>query len=225
MRQWLTDVIQRGTLSEQTEGYLYGRGCKPETLKDFGFFNWDTRELSFAPDHSFAKKYGAKGERLQGWMIWPLYTPRGVLAGFEGRSTRSKVISCYLIPPTYLWNSVWIGMPQAMPLIWDGGAVWVVEGLFDLLPLQWVIPEGDVVLASRRAGLTDEMLNFLIRFARSTFMVYDRDSSGRRETQKALKALRAAGKFCQDVRYGGGGDPGEVWDSGGVLAMRENFRL
>lgn len=225
MRRWLTNVIQCGTLREDTASYLYGRGCKPESMRDMGFFNWNTQGIDPAPDREFTKKYGPKGEKLQQWVIWPLYTPKGVLAGFEGRAPEKKIISCYLISPDFHWNSVWIGMPQAMPLIWGGGTVWVVEGLFDLLPLQWVIPTGDVVLASRRAGLTEDQLSFLVRFARSVNMVYDRDAAGQRESQKVLRALRDYRVPCREITYGGGKDPGEIWMSGGVAALQKTFSL
>lgn len=223
MRKWIADAVQRGSLQEASEIYLYGRGCKPEVLQGMGFFNWNPRDLDPAPDQDFTKKYGPRGERLRGWLIWPLYTPRGILAGFEGRATTGKVISCYLLSPEYHWNSAWIGMPQGMARLWAGGAAWIVEGLFDLLPMQWIVPEQDAVLASRRAGLTEDQMNFLIRFASSVNMVYDRDAAGKRESWKAMKALRAVGVRCQEIRYGGGKDPGVVWDAGGVVALQENF--
>jgi DNA primase len=226
-------------LSEDNEGYVLGRGGKDQSIQEIGVTTWAPlqeppplggTELAF-----WRSKYGPLGEKLSGWLTWPLWSPRGRVLGFVARRTDVKVIERYLLPEA-AWNPIWTGLTSGkMRRIWEGSDVWVVEGLFDLLPLEWAIPENDVVLGSERAHLTDKHVTFLRRFARGWIrVVYDNDPTGRKgsvgwfdeEAKKfrpgAVARLEKCGLRAVDVRYQGK-DPGEVWKRGGASAMREAF--
>lgn len=232
----MAEVIAAGTLSEECEGYLLGRGFKEETIRDLGCITWTPPEEPVSKDDEWLR-FGpmGKGEYLRGRLILPLWSPRGGLLGFEARKITQKKISRYLLPEA-AWNPVWAGLsPSGMQKIWDGGNVWVCEGFFDVAPLQWCIPEKDVSLGSVRAKLTAKHIQFLRRFCRgSVFIVYDNDEAGRKgvvgwvdESGKkhwgALQSLEHAGLRCYDVRYSGGGDPGEIYSRRGVTALRAEF--
>jgi DNA primase len=61
--------------------------------------------------------------------------------------------------------------------------VWVSEGFFDASALEWCAPETDVCLASVRAKLTQQHVDFLRRFCRGMVnMLYDNDETGRNGT-------------------------------------------
>lgn len=236
---WLAEHLERCTLSEDAEGYALGRGAKESSIEEIGLITWQPLEETpplEGPDLKFwNKKYGPFGEKLIGWLVWPLRSPRGKIIGFTGRRTDLKIIERYLLPEA-AWNPVWTGLtPERMQRIWDGADIWVVEGIFDLLPLEWAIPAKDVVLGSERARLTDKHIEFLRRHCRGWVkMVYDNDETGRRgvvgwydaeakaHRQGALSRLERVGLRCQDVRYSGK-DPGEVWKKGGAPAMRAAF--
>ena len=139
---------------------------------------------------------------------------------------QQKHIFRFLSFPKANWNSVWIMNPSSPQKIWDGGSVWIVEGVFDLFPMEWVIPPQDVILASIRAGLTRKHVDFLRSVGvPMVHMVYDRDAAGRSATEKALKMLGAAGILSNRVSYTGGKDPGEIWDSGGKEGLLRAFHL
>jgi DNA primase len=117
--------------------------------------------------------------------------------------------------------------------MWDGANVWVVEGLFDMFAMEWVIPERDVVLSSIRAAMTRWHIEFLRRFHSKVYMTYDRDETGRRGIQGyvddsgkrkmgAMDILRKEGLECVDVPYRGGKDPGELWDKYGK-GIKDHF--
>jgi DNA primase len=110
-----------------------------------------------------------------------------------------------------------------MDKIWKGGTVWVVEGVFDLFALNWAVPDKDVVLASLRARLTKNHINFLQRYASSVNLVYDRDEAGRVGTHRALKDFRSNGIDGRDFPYNGGKDPGELWDRYGSQGLIKSF--
>lgn len=234
---WLTEALAVCPLDEATAGYCYGRGVKDEFLANEGVKTWQPTATP-VPEEHFTKAYGAHGERLAGYMACPMWSPKGTLIGCEFRTTMgNKNIQDYRLPNTR-WAPFFLGMKQAMPKVWAGGSVWIVEGLFDLAPLDWVIPKTDAVLATVRAKLSDQHVAFLRRFMVKgawVHMCYDKDETGRKatvgwndaETGKrrygALEALQRVGLPCRDVPYSGGKDPGELWDAGGIKAIRKMF--
>jgi len=230
---WLSDTIQQCELSEKVEDYLLGRGLKESTIKSEGMITWAPPEEP-SPDSDFARRYGPYGDRLKNMALCPVWSPKGIIIGFEARAIDQKFITDYRLPEA-AWSPFWLGTRGAIEKIWAGGDVWIGEGLFDKAPLEWAVPETDAVLASVRAKLTRRHVEFLKRFCKGwVHMVYDRDESGRHgvlgykdETGKyhwgALDALRQAGLKCRDITYQGGKDPGEIWDAGGIVAVRKAF--
>lgn len=231
---WLAEALAECSLTEEVEGYLLGRGAKESTIAAEGIVTWRPTKDP-VPNEEFRKKYGPHGEKLDGFLMCPVRSPKGVLIGFEARNIRVKVISDFRLPEAQ-WNPFFLGARSAMPAIWAGGDVWICEGLFDKTALEWAVPSGDAVLATVRAKLSDAHVEFLRRFCKGTVhMVYDRDETGRKatvgwidqETGKkrygALDVLPKVGLKCRDVFYRGGKDPGEIWDRGGAAAVRAAF--
>jgi len=222
MGQWLVEALENCTLTEPVEEYLLGRGAKEESYREMGIKTWQLGKTP-APCKMFRKRYGDRGERLRGCLTTPFHSPSGKLVGFEARRTNKKWISDYRLMPESKWLPIWLGTKRAMPKLWDGGSAWVVEGLFDLFALEWVVPEVDAVLASVRAALSYSHVQFLRRFAKYVHMTYDEDSAGRAGTDKAIFSLNRVRVPCGEVRYCGGKDPGEIWDHGGEEALRLAF--
>jgi hypothetical protein len=235
---WLAQTLAEQELTEDVEGYLLGRGGLEEHYRELGVVTWQA-DYAGITDESFLAKYGTSKDRLDltGWLICPIWSPKGKVLGFEARNTQKKALSEFVLPEA-VWNPIWLGLsPNAMQKVWAGGDVWVVEGLFDLFPMQWVVPEGDVVLATLRARLTDKHVEFLRRFCKGrVHMVYDLDEQGRKATSGwtdqegrfrwgALQKLKRVGLRCRDVPYSGGKDPGEIWDRGGAKALLAAFRV
>jgi hypothetical protein len=234
---WLDSALTEMVLTEEVEGYLLGRGALEESYLALGVKTWNAPMSVPLGDEAFQAKYGPGKDQLDltGWMVCPMVSPKGGVIGFEARNTKKKALSEFVLPEG-AWNPLWLGLtPEAMRRIWAGGDVWVVEGLFDLFPLQWVVPETDVVLATLRARMTDKHVEFLRRFCKGwVHMVYDQDEQGRKATHGwtdqegrfrwgALKKLGRVGLRCRDVPYSGGKDPGEIWDKGGAPALRLAF--
>ena len=231
---WLDDALKSMTLTEEVEGYLLGRGAKESTIAAEGIVTWSPTEFEI-PDPAFVKVYGPHGENLRGYSTCPVRSPKGTMIGFEARSIQKKNIQDFRFQETQ-WTPFFLGTYSAMPKIWAGGDVWICEGLFDKCPLEWAVPDNHVVLATVRAKLSDLHVEFLQRFCKGwVHMVYDQDETGRKATMGwtdaesgrrrygALDALNRVGLKCRDVPYQGGKDPGEIWDQGGVAAIRAAF--
>lgn len=231
---WLAAHFPTLTLAEAHEGYFLGRGAKEESVTRLGIKTWQPMPEP-SPDPDFCVRYGDNGERLGDWVLWPLYSPRGRVIGCAGRRGTSKTITRYLLPEA-AWQPIWTGLtPETMQRIWNGADVWVVEGIFDLFPLEWAIPEADVVLGSERAKLTDKHVEFLRRFCQGWVrVVYDNDEAGQhgvhgfigdngKKRWGALQRLDRVGVKAAAVMYRGK-DPGEVWNHGGAAGVRAAFQ-
>lgn len=233
---WLDDVLSKMSLTCDVEEYLLGRGSKDSTISDEGMVTWCSSNLdSDIPDGSWV--YGKRGEKLDGQLICPVRSPKGITIGFEARNIHKKAIQDFRLPESK-WTPFFIGTRAAMPKIWSGGDVWVVEGLFDKTAIEWAVRDSDAVLATVTARLSDLHVEFMRRFCTGWVnMVYDNDETGRRatigwvdrETGKkrsgALDLLKRAGVKCRDVPYHGGKDPGVIWDHGGVAAIKAAFPM
>lgn len=243
---FLEAALTNMMLEPSTEGYLLGRGAKEDTISELGVKTWQPLDTPHE-DPIWTKRYGpeGRGEWIEGWIVLPIYSPRGRLLGFEGRNPnpgKGLKASHYYLPEAS-WNPIWLGMrPSIMRKIWAGGAVWISEGFFDVFPLEWAVPETDVVLATGRARLGDKHLRFLSRYlCKSTLfpmvhMVYDNDETGKRavhgyldektgkERWGALRKLSRAGIGNRHVPYHGVKDPGELWDRFGPSGVRAAFQ-
>lgn len=247
---WLEDALKNMVLTEEVEGYLLGRGARDSTIQSEGMVTWH-RTAESIPDPSFTAPYGEFGEKLEGFLVCPVWSPRGNLIGFEARNPKVKIIKDYRLPESR-WNPFFLGTRGAMEKVWNGGNVWICEGLFDKTALEWAVPETDAVLATVRAKLSDSHLEFLRRFCKGTvYMTYDKDETGVKatgvpnakdgktdkwlsvgskdpETGKmrygALANLNRVGVKCRLVDFRGVKDPGDIWDHGGAEAVKSAIR-
>ena len=229
---WLEDHLAECTLTEEVEGYLLGRGAKESMIAEEHIVTWKPLAVS-SPDESFRKTCGDLGSRLTGFLVCPVRSPKGTLLGFESRNIHRKVIVDFRFPESK-WCPFWVGLQAGMSKIWAGGDVWIVEGLFDKCALEWAVPEKDAVLASVRAHLGKDHIEFLRRYCQGwVHMVYDNDVTGQQATHGkidefgkkipgALARLSKVGIRCRDVPYSGK-DPGVIWDRGGAAAIKTAF--
>lgn len=232
VRGWLQEALDLFVLEESSSDYLFSRGADEDIQVKFGMKTWDSKRISSpSPSALFKKRYYYKGERLDGRIICPLFSPGGDLLGFEARdpdpNTENKSTR-FLLDPYHLWSPIFIGMPEAMEKIWNGGDIWCVEGLFDVFAMRWVVPEKDAVVATLRAKMTDKHLLFFSRFLSDQALVriiYDRDRSGEYGLQRAIYDLKSLGIPYKEVIYWGGNDPGKIWETYGEERVREMFAL
>jgi DNA primase len=237
MNQWLESALKTSLdLPGQAEGYLLGRGVQEQAIVDLEMGVWRPPDES-APDNLFVKRYGPRGEKLEGHLVYPLRTGKGDLLGFEARSMTEKAVSQFKLDRAF-WNPVYLGLRRAMPKIWAGGDIWIGEGMFDMTALDHIVPEKDATLGALTARLTYSQIEFLRRFSQGTVnMVFDRDEKGRKatvgwtdETGKkrwgAIESLDRVEVRCRDVPYRcpvGTKDPGDIWEQHGTAGLRRAF--
>jgi len=242
MREWLTQAVLASAtdIPEDLEGYILGRGLPGVLASEMRVGIWRPPSTP-APDPVFCKRNGEFGNYREGYMTVPMWSPRGQLTGVEFRTwgEEEKQVRDYRLPESK-WIPVLMGLtPTTLQKIWDGGDVWLVEGVFDMA-LSHAIPEKDVVLGCGTARVSRNVLNFLVRFIGPGAVVhvaFDMDETGRRQitgfTDEASgkwvpgvpDRLNRVGVPSRDVSYQGGKDPGEIWERGGRMALQSAFNL
>lgn len=232
MEEWLLSGVQ--PVDPSLDAYLVKRGFTQDLIHALGLGQWVPPQ-SVAPEQTFRKKYGGRGQALEGHLAIPLRCPRGSIIGLDTREVSTKRITGYRLPKSK-WVPVWLHRPDAPQRLWKGGRAWVVEGLFDLAAIDRVIPYGDVVFATQRAALTRAHTRFLSRLCSGgVLLAYDNDESGKKGTvgwtdvesgrryYGAVQNLKLAGvPNVEHCRYLGK-DPGDVWLNQGEQGLLANF--
>lgn len=232
-RSWLIEGLSSCGLGDDCEGYLYGRGATEDAIQVMGIKEW-TPPATECPDYTFRKKYGPRGEALTGYVAIPFLSPSGLLFGVEFRCWQEKIIMDFRLPDAE-WIPGIINAPEAAYRMWNGGPIWVVEGVYDLFAIRRSVPSTHAVISTVRAGMDKATQNFIKRFCKScVIMAYDNDSTGRRVTNGwidkntgkrkygVVERLQREGIRVVNYSYRGK-DPGEVWSAGGQTALKEEF--
>lgn len=225
LKSWFQDSYDRCVLSSKTISYLEKRGANQNLIVRYGFRTWEPAD-SPCPYEPLAMKIGTYGEEMEGWLISPYLSPKGEIFGFEGRSMGAKKF-VDARSPECKWNPVFFGLtPLDMEYLWVGKnvTVWLVEGVFDLIPLKRILPPSHVVLATMTANLSYSQGQFLRRFgADQAYVAFDMDDPGRAGAEKAEERLRRAGLQVENISYLGGKDPGVIWDNFGEDGLNRFF--
>ncbi len=162
------------------------------------------------------------GKRVPHHVVFPITNLAGECRGFQFRSVvRGEKNFC-----DYLADEVGpdvFGAGQAAEAIFDAEEVWLVEGPYDLFPVQRVYPN---VVATLTARMTLSMGRSMQRLVRLVHLVYDNDPPGRQAASRVvadhggkfevrdhrLPALPIPGKTRADGSLDVTKDPGDLWE-------------
>ncbi len=240
---WLSEAIARCDLDPDDLGYLLARGAREDRVHELGITTWRSQVCEARPQDTEWARLGREGcgSRVNGMLTVPLRSARGVVVGADFRTTwvDKKTVLRHLLPEA-AWCPTFVGLTsRAADLLWSGADLWLVEGLFDMFALDWVVGDRGVVLGCGRAALSqqqDLLVQRLLSPTAAVFVVFDEDEAGRRgavggidpKTGKyhrgAVDRLRSRGVRVVDVRYSAK-DPGALWDSGGRTALQRAFGM
>lgn len=238
---WLADALARCELDPDDLGYLLARGVREDRVQELGITTWRQEACETRAGDTEWEKLGreGRGSRVDGMLAIPLRSARGAIVGADFRTTwrDKKVVLRHLLPEA-AWCPTFVGLTaRAADRLWQGADLWLVEGLFDMFALEWVVGSRGVVLACGRAALSqqqDLLLQRVLSPTATVYVVFDEDEAGRRgaaggvdpKTGKyhrgAVDRLRRHGVRVVDVRYSAK-DPGALWDAGGLAALRRGF--
>jgi hypothetical protein len=218
---WIDQLVEyaEGRLGDRAREALWMRGVTDEQvlLYHLGYLNSDLPDLDYPKDFL---EWSDNGKTLDDVFVLPLTTVLGQVKGLQFRHVeRTRAGYRDFIP--YDQEPVYFGLGQAMPHVWRTGEVFLVEGGFDLFPIQRVRPQ---VVATLTARLTGQFAQLLYRIAGSIWFCYDWDDAGRNGVER-FKRSNYSRHFKVhviqrpgDAPRGSKGpvkDPSELWESWG----------
>jgi len=223
---WVDDLTAfcMGQMPERAQSVLYGRGVTDEQIKLYkiGYVHKRLPTLEGADDFF---KWCHQGAKLEDMFVLPLTTTLGVIKGFQFRHVERerKGYTDYFLAQD---EPVLFGLAQAMPHIWTTEKVLLVEGAFDLFPLQRHVP---AIFATMTAKVTLPVVRLLRRLVHHVWLGYDMDAKGRKA---CFEFAREFGRefdthivaFPKIYKVGTKellNDPGDLWEAWGDVRVGE----
>lgn len=203
--------------------YLTSRGVA-EGCK-VNFYSWQPHP--HVQCQKFKANFGSMGERIKDSLIIPITSPRGEIIGMETRQIKedgSKKVHQYRTLNSQ-WNPYLSGAEEGFKALWDQGDIWIVEGIFDKVALDKVIPSCDAVISTLRAGMDAITMDMIERYytpASTIYICYDNDEPGVKKSNWLQRELKKRGMRAVVWKYRGE-DPNDVWTKGGEPALRRMF--
>lgn len=216
---WLSDLVthSQGNLNDRVHEALWDRGVSAKQILDFqiGYLNGVLPNVE-APKEFVEWSDG--GKKLRDSYVLPLTNPRGEILGVQFRSV-DRSNKGYLDYFLRRDEPALFGLGQAVPHMRSTSSVCIVEGAFDLFPVQRVLP---FTIGTITAQVTDLLLRWLIRLVTKVYLFYDADSVGRTACRDFTFAHRSKFDHLQSLEYPRGvtlangkfvKDPADLWEA------------
>lgn len=218
---WQDDLVAyaTGQIDDRVREALWTRGVSDEQISLFqvGYLDRQLPDLQgpgVAPFMSWARG----GSRLEDMVVFPLTDFIGGIRGFQFRpvARENHHFSDYIVDPA---GPDFFGAAQAAQSIWETEQVHLVEGPYDLFPIQRQKPN---VLATLTARVSDPGIRTFRRHVREMVFLYDNDGPGRLGVSDFAKwhgkEFRVVDKCPPKVRMLTGKlakDVGDLWETYG----------
>lgn len=165
-------------LGEREREALWARGVSDEQI-DLFKIGYIDRNLPPLESRSFLE-WCDHGQKLDDCFVFPLTNTLGEVKGLQFRHVeRGRGGYMDFMPARD--EPVLFGLSQAMPEIWRTGSVWLVEGVFDLYPIQRTFSN---IVSTLTGRVTKQMVTLLRRLVDEVWLAYDMDKTGRETCEK-----------------------------------------
>jgi len=183
---WLEDfvVATSATLPERVREALYTRGVTDEQIAAFRVGH--IAGPGFLPTAEYPEsftKWVAIGDRLDDVYVFPLTNALGEVRGVQFRHV-DRDRAGYMDFIEVNDEAIGFGLGLAAPFFWTDKSAFLVEGAFDLFPVQRVFPGTVGTLTAR---VTDPFIRLLRRLVTRVWLGYDMDGAGRRACERFEK--------------------------------------
>lgn len=211
-------------VTDRERSVLYGRGVTDEQISLFqiGYIN---RRLPALDGAEAFLDWCHRGAKLDDMFVLPLTTMTGAIRGFQFRHVERgmKGYTDFFLTQD---EPVLFGLAQAMPHIWRTESAFLVEGAFDLFPLQRHFP---AIFPTMTAKVTEPVVRMLRRLVRRVWLGYDMDAKGRKASfefrreygQEFDVRIVAYPKIFQVGSRELIKDPGDLWEAWGDTRVGE----
>ena len=177
---WLDDIVNEAHArllqcepTHPARVYLQERGVLDSDLVRYrlGYFSETTDLRSCSPE--FLRWHGRYGYRR---LVFPLTNPFGQAIGLQGRHLGDKGYENFVLEPRELHVPVF-GLHVALPEMFAGARVVLVEGVFDYFAAVRVAPD---TLCTLTANVSLAVKRLLSRYIATAVCLFDMDATGRR---------------------------------------------
>jgi len=214
MAAWLEALVIQAhdQLLEEHREILWGRGASEEQIDLYrlGYLDSELPEAEYPQDFL---EWWNEQER-DDVFVFPLTNTLGQVKGLQLRYVdRSR--KGYTDFISIKEEPVLFGLGEAMKAIWEHETICVVEGVFDLFPVQRHVP---FCVSTLHAGLSGVLVRVLKRLVQKIWFLYDMDREGQKAVSKIYKRYGRDFEFhnilMPKVPYHGRPvkDPGELWE-------------
>lgn len=166
----------------------------------------------------FLKQFN-QGGSLEDSYVLPLTNTSGEICGLQFRPVDKSIkkYSDYFLTEL---EPVLFGLGQSIQHIWEAESACIVEGVFDLFPVQRVLPFSFSTITSKIRG---DLLRLLLRLVRKLYVFYDSDSSGIKASNDFLSEHGSKIEQVKVLEYPRGvtlngkpiKDPADLWEAWG----------
>lgn len=226
---WLDDLTTAAQkqLDARVRDALAARGVSDAQIALYGIGYLD-RVLPEAPYPQNFLEWSGHGQKLADVFVFPLTNTLGIIRGVQFRYV-DRERHGYMDFIEGQDEAILFGLSQAMPHVWATRSVYLVEGVFDLCPVQRVFPG---VLATLTARVTDPLLRILQRLVNRVWIGYDADDPGQRAAERFAK-IHGRDFDARVIRYPRvpmvgtsklTKDPGDIWETWGEEKFQAYLR-
>lgn len=226
---WLDDLATaaQGGLNESVLDALSARGVSEAqvTSHGIGYLNGELPDIDFP--NTFLE-WSGNGAKLRDVFVFPLTNALGAVRGVQFRYV-DRARGGYMDFIDGKDEAILLGLAQAMPFIWETRSVYLVEGAFDLFPVQRVFPG---TVATLTARVTEPMIRLLRRLVSRIWLGYDADDPGQKAAERFQK--NHGHEFnVRIIRYPRipmvgtdklSKDPGDIWETWGDSRFQTYLR-
>jgi len=217
---WLDDFATRAhaCLSERVLEALSERGVTEAQARQYQVGHVAG---SLPDDIDFSVPFRAwclGGRKLPDAYVFPMTNTIGQVKGFQFRSVDRgrKDYRDYIEDHTEI---ALFGLAQAAPFMWENRSAFLVEGTFDIFPIQRAFAG---VIPTMTAGATEPLVRVLRRLVKDVWTGYDMDTPGRRACVEFSKTY-GRDFTCHPVVYPkallrngrAAKDPSDLWEAWG----------
>lgn len=182
---WLDEFVEfaQAQLCERAmEGY-WDRGVSEKQIRDFKLGYIKNTLPNLPSEASEFTHWSTKGPLLEDVFVFPLTNVLGEVRGLQFRSV-DREQKGYRTFYNGKQEPVLFGLGQSAEFLFDKRAIFVVEGVFDLFPVQRAIPW---VVATLTARVSRNTVRLLKRLVSDIWLGYDLDSTGREACERFEK--------------------------------------
>lgn len=218
---WVDDLVAHceRCMSEETREELWSRGADNAQIDLYriGYLEGEAPDVGYEPFSKWFRHWHKEG-RMGKQIVLPLTNALGEVKGVQFRALERERKG-YIDYFAESAEPVYFGLGQAIPHAWKEGSIWLVEGAFDLFPIQRHFPN---VMPTLTAKVSDSLARMLRRFVKKVIIAYDRDATGRRGAEHFRADYgsdfeTAVVEFPPVVKVDGSEakDPGDYWEAWG----------